>query len=416
MAFPLPEKPSIAVQAFATSRNDRSHRFLAYGLADTIIAELVRTPSLFVIAQHSSLRHQNRGKKPRNIAEQFGVKYVLAGSIDGNEDGLTIDAWLIDAVGGRRLWRQTLEGSTSDLYRIQNEIVNHVRTTLEGKPRLAESARGDAELQSHVPNGESYAYLLQGIGHFWNSTPVDNQQAVQLNTKAVESDPDNALAYAWNAWNDVFGVMQGWTKAPEEQMRRAFTSAKKSISLDPSLDLGRWALGITFMTAGDHANASEQFRRGLDLNPDEPNLLAGAAKSLAFQGAALEAIEFGKRALRQSPRPPDWYVWNLGIANYFAQRHEDAIAILEKATNRNTEARLYLIGSYIRSDRWSDAKFQVNEIIDGDPAFHVARYMDRTMFANPNDKRALTTDLIAVGLPEYVSFTCMLEPTFENCR
>jgi adenylate cyclase len=170
------------------------------------------------------------------------------------------------------------------------------------------------------------------------------------------------------------------------------------------------------MTAGDHANASEQFRRGLDLNPDEPNLLAGAAKSLAFQGAALEAIEFGKRALRLSPGPPDWYLWNLGIANYFAQRYEDAIANLGKATNQNTEARLYLIGSYIRSDRWSDAKFQVNEIIDKDPAFHVARYMDRTMFANPNEKRALTTDLIAVGLPEYVSFTCMLEPTFENCR
>ena len=416
MAFPLPGKPSIAVLAFETSRTDRSHQFLAYGLADTIITELVRTPSLFVIAQHSSLRYEYSEIKPREVAERFGVKYVLAGSVIGNDDELTVDAQLIDAISGRQLWRQTLEGSTSDLYRIQNEIVNHVRATLEGNPRLEASAYSDAGLRSRIPRGESYAYLLRGIAHFRNSTPENNKKAAQLFTKAIELDPGNALAHGWNAWNDVFAVVMGWVKAPEERLQRAFTSAKRSVSLDPSLDFGRWALGATFMTAGDHANALEQFRQGLDLNPNEPDLLAGAAKSLAFQDVALEAIELGQRALRLNPRPPDWYLWHLGIANYFARRYEEVIAIVEKASNKNTEARLYLIGSYVRSDRKSDAKFQVNEIIKTDPAFHIARYIDRTSFANPNDKRALVTDLLAAGLPENVSFTCMLDPTFENCR
>ncbi|TFH42195.1 MAG: hypothetical protein E4H01_13830 [Lysobacterales bacterium] len=416
LAFPLPDKPSIAVQAFETSHGDSSHQFLAYGLADVIIASLVREPSLFVIAQHSSLRSEYRGNKPRDIAERFGVKYVLSGSIGGNDDDLTIDAWLIDAIGGRQLWRQTLKGRTSDLHRIKNEIVIHVRSTLERNPQLLASDRGDTGSQSHAPHGESYAYLLQGIGRFRNSTPEDNKEAAKLITKAIESDPDNALAYAWNAWNDVVSIMMDWTNTPEELLQRAFMSARKSVSLDPSLDFGRWALGVTFMTAGDHANASEQFRRGLDLSPDEPNLLAGEAKSLAFQGAGLEAIEFGKRALRQSPSPPDWYLWNLGIANYFAHRYEDASAILERASSKNVETRLFLIGSYIRSDRKSDAKSQASEIVREDPAFHIAGYMDRTAFANPNDKRALATDLLAAGLPENVSFPCMLEPTFENCR
>lgn len=416
MAFPLPEKPSIAVQAFETSQTDRNHRFLAYGLADAIIANLVRTPSLFVIAPHSSLRDQNRGSRPGDIAERFGVKYVLSGSIIGKDDGVTIDAWLIDAVGGRQLWRQTLEGRTSDLYRIQSEIVAHVRSTLEGNPLSAASDRDNTGLPSHAPHGESYAYLLRGIGHFRNSTPADNKQAAQLIAMAIESDPDNALAHAWSAWSDVFSIMMGWTNAPEELLQRASASARKSVSLDPSLDFARWALGTTFMAAGDHANASEQFRRGLGLSPDEPNLLAGAAKSLAFQGAALDAIEFGKRALRRSPRPPDWYLWNLGIANYFARRHDDAIAMLEKALIKSLEARLFLVGSYIRSDRKSDARLQANEIFQEDPAFHIARYMDRTVFANLTDKRALATDLLAAGLPEFVSFACMLEPTIENCR
>jgi TolB-like protein len=416
MAFPLPEKPSIAVQAFETSQSDRSHQFLAYGLADAVIANLVRTPSLFVIAQQSSLRSQYRGSKPRDIAERFGVKYVLSGSVSGKDDRLTIDAWLVDAVAGQRLWHQTLEGSTGDLYRIQNEIAGHVRSTMASSSPSAASDSGDTRQPSHAPHGDSYAYLLQGIGHFRNSTPADLRKAAELIAKAVESDPDNALAYAWKAWSDVFGIMMGWTNAPEEQLQRAFKSVRKSVSLDPSSAFGRLAMGATYMTAGDHANASKQFRRGLEINPEEPNLLAGAAKSLAFEGAGSNAIEFGNRALRQNPNPPDWYLWNLGIANYFTEHHDEAIALLHKAVAKNLEASLFLIGSYIRSDRKADAELHAEEIFQEDPSFHIERYMDRTTFANPSDMQALTSDLLAAGMPENVSFPCVLEPSVENCR
>lgn len=416
MAFPLPEVPSIAVQAFGTSRDDRNHRILAYGLADRMIGELARTRSVFVIAPYSSLRNQTVGNKPREIAEQFGVKYVLAGNIAGNDGNLTIDARLIDAIGGRQLWHRSLEGRTSDLYRMQDEIVTHIRTTLDGSPGSTASAQSDAGVEQRIPNGESYAYLLQGIGHFRSFTTEGNRKAAQLFRQAIELDRGYALAHAWDAWNAVFGVMMGWTEAPEEQLQHAFASARESVSLDPSLAFARWALGATYMTAGDHANAAKQFRRGLDLSPEDANLLAGAAKCFAFQGGASEAVEYGQRALRLNPRPPDWYLWNLGIANYFAGRYEDAIAMLEKASSKNIEARLYLVGSYIRSDRKSDAKLQANEIFQREPSFHVARYIDRIAFANPSDEQAFAKDLLAAGLPENVSFTCMLDPTIENCR
>jgi len=416
MAFPLPKKPSIAVQAFETSQSDRSHQFLAYGLADAVIASLVRTPSVFVIAQHSSLRSQYRGSKPRDIAERFGVRYVLSGSVSGKNDRLTIDAWLVDAVAGQRLWRQTLEGSTGDLYRIQNEIATHVRSTMESDSPSAASGRSDTRSPSQAPHGDSYAYLLRGIGHFRNYSPADHRKAGEFIAKAIESDPDNALAYAWKAWSDVFGVMVGWTSSPDELMQRAYKSARKSVSLDPSSDFGRWALGATLMTSGDHANASKQFLRGLEINPDEPNLLAGAAKSLAFEGAGPKAIELGNRALRQSPNPPDWYLWNLGIANYFTEHHDEAIALLHKAVAKNLEASLFLIGSYIRSDRKADAELHAEEIFQEDPSFHIDRYMDRITFANSSDMQALKSDLLAAGMPENVSFPCVLEPSIENCR
>lgn len=416
MAFSLPEKPSIAVRAFETSGIDRNHGFLVYGLADTIIAELSRTPSLFVIAPHSSLQPEISQIKIREVAEKFGVKYVLAGSVSSAGDNLTIDAWLIDAIGGQRLWRQTLEGRDIDLYRIENEIVNHVRATLEGKPWVEGATHSDAGLRPHFHDGESYGYLLQGIAHFRTSTRREIENSAQFFLKAIESNPEDALANSWSAWNDVYGVMMGWVRSPEQRLEHAFAMATESVSLDPSLDLGRWAMGAAFMMAGDHASASEQFRIGLDLNPSDPNLLAGAAKSLAFQDAAPEAIEFGRRALRINPHPPTWYFWNLGIAYYFGRRYEDAIAVLEQASDQDTEARMYLAASYIRSGRDSDARLQKTEIIRKNPAFHIAGYVNRTAFANPGDIGLLTKDLLAAGLPENVSFSCMLDPTVENCR
>lgn len=416
MAFALPEEPSIAVRAFEVSPTDDGHQILTHGLAESITRGLADTPSLFVIAQHSTSRTELSNGPPKDLAERLGVKYVLAGTMTGNDDGLTVEVRLIDALGGRQLWQQTLNGGTGELYRIRNEVVDQVRTTLGGTALSADSADGDTQRRPHVPRGNSYANLLQGISYFWRSTPEDNGKAGQLFTKAVVSDPGFALAHAWNAWNSVFGIMMGWSDTPDEQLRSAFASARESVFLDPSLAFGRWALGITFLAAGDHASASEQFKRGLALAPNDPDLLAGAAKSLAFQNGALEAIEHGNRALRLNPLPPDWYLWNLGIANYFAGRYEDAIAVLQRASSKDPEARLYLVASYMESNRKPEARVQANEVFQRDPAFHIARYVDRTSFADPNDRQALVASLLAAGLPENVSFACMLEPTVENCR
>jgi class 3 adenylate cyclase/TolB-like protein len=416
MAFPLPEKPSVAVLAFDTSGIDRNHGLLVSGLVDTIIAELSRTHSLFVIAPHTSLNPEINQIKPREAAERFGIKYVLIGKASADGKDLTIDARLIDAVGGQQLWLQTLEGGDIDFFQIGNELVNHVRATLEDKPWVEGAAHNDAGLRTHFHDGESYGFLLQGIANFRASSRRQIENAAQLFSKAIELNPEDALVRSWSAWNDVYGVMMGWVRSPEQPMERAFAAATESVALNPSLDAARWAMGATFMMSGDHTSASEQFRAGLELNPNEPNLLAGAAKSLAFQGAALEAIEFGQQAMRINPYPPAWYLWNMGIAYYFAGRNEDAIAALERAPTLDTEARMYLMASYIRGGRVPDAKLQKNEITKTDPAIHIAGYISRTSFANSGDIDMLTKDLLAAGLPENVSFACMLEPTVENCR
>lgn len=416
MEFPLPGEPSIAVRPFETSEMDRNHQFVVNGLVDTIITDLARTPSLFVIAPHSSLQPEIGQLKIREVAERFGVKYVLSGNVRGAGEELKFDVRLIDAIGGQHVWRQSLTGGDADLYRIESEIVNHVWATLQGKTWIEGATHDDARGRSGFLDGGSYEYLLQGVGHFQVSKRRENENAARLFRKTVDLEPESALANSWSAWSDLHGVLMGWATSPQKQMDRAFAAATESVSLDPTLDFARWAMGASFMIAGDQTSALEHFRVGLDLNPNEPNLLAGAAKSLALRGAAAEAIESGSRAMRLNPQPPDWYFWNLGIAYYLAGRPEDSIGVLEKAPSLDMEARIYLTASYVRSGRESDARSQRDEITRINPAFHIAGYVNRTDFAKSSDIDLLAADLLAAGVPENVSFSCMLDPTVENCR
>jgi tetratricopeptide (TPR) repeat protein len=159
----------------------------------------------------------------------------------------------------------------------------------------------------------------------------------------------------------------------------------------------------------------EQFRRGLDLSPEDPALLAALAKTLAFMDHPDQAIESGRRALRLNPLPPNWYLWNLGIAHYLAGFHDKSISILKQTSGHDQEARLYLIASLIRSDHDSEAVPYVLDVMRANPTFNLADYVDPITFVDPSDKEMLISDLLDAGLPQHVKWECLIEPTLGNC-
>jgi adenylate cyclase len=61
MAFPLPDKPSIAVIPFTNMTGDLSQEFLPDGITENIITVLSGLPELFVIARNSTFAHSLAG-------------------------------------------------------------------------------------------------------------------------------------------------------------------------------------------------------------------------------------------------------------------------------------------------------------------------------------------------------------------
>ena len=82
-AYPLPDKPSIAVLPFINVSGDVEHDHLAEGLTDDLITELSKVSSLFVIARHSVFALQDTAKKIQDVAAELGVHYVLEGTLRG---------------------------------------------------------------------------------------------------------------------------------------------------------------------------------------------------------------------------------------------------------------------------------------------------------------------------------------------
>ncbi|GAF96230.1 unnamed protein product, partial [marine sediment metagenome] len=101
MAFPLPDKPSIAVLPFVNMSEDPKQEYFSDGLTEEIITALSKVPKLFVIARNSTFTYKGKPVKVQQVSEELGVRYVLEGSVRKAEDRVRITAQLIDATTGR---------------------------------------------------------------------------------------------------------------------------------------------------------------------------------------------------------------------------------------------------------------------------------------------------------------------------
>ena len=115
MAFPLPEKPSIAVLPFDDLSGDAGQGHVADGLTEDIITRLSQISSLFVIARHSTFAYKGKPVKVQQVAEDLGVRYVLEGSVRTSGGQIRINAQLIDALTGIHLWAERYDRNMTEL-------------------------------------------------------------------------------------------------------------------------------------------------------------------------------------------------------------------------------------------------------------------------------------------------------------
>jgi TolB-like protein/class 3 adenylate cyclase/Tfp pilus assembly protein PilF len=395
MAFPLPDKPSIAVLPFDNLSGDKSHDVLGDGMTEGIIAALARFNQLFVIARSSTFTYKGKPVKVQQVAEELGVRYVLEGSVGVAGNQIRVTAQLIDATTGRHVWVERFDRGLKDAFEVQDEVTRKLVGSLVGKLDQATMAMA---LLKHPDSLDAYGLLLRGQELFWHFTPEDNAKSRTLFEKAISLDPNYAYAYAYLA-RTYTADWEWWRpERPEETYKKALDLAYKAVTLDPKDADARYALGRILLFGNKHDQAIAQFEEGFKANPNHADLLIGFADAYTLIGQPEEAIKRAKEAMRLNPYYTGWYSWVLGFAQYVARDYEGAIETLRKMSPMG-EARRIVAGCLAYLGRMDEARSEAELFLKDNPSFSASYWGSTQAFRNDEDRQHAVQGYIKAGLP-----------------
>ena len=396
VGLPFPKQPSIAVMPFMNISGDPEQEYFADGMTETIITDLAQLSDLLVIASNSVFSYKGKPVDVRRVSRELGVRHVLEGSVQKTGDRVRITAQLIEAASGNHVWAGRWDRPMQDLFAVQNEITRNIVDELNVKLVMGEQLR---VWRRTAHNPEAYDYVLRCIEAFLKYTQADNTRSRELCSKALELDPEYAMAMVWIGWSHSMEGDFGWSKSQSESYEQAIAWARRAIAQDPSLGDAYTLLGDNLKDSGkDIDGGMAEMEKAVTLNPNSAASLLTLGWHETFVGRAKEGLENIKKAIRLNPFPPAWYSAALGDGYAWTGRYEEAIPVYKEALRRVP----YMIWSEIgltialsQLGRLDEARAQAEELRRAYPNFSLDR-LPYTM--KPEPLEVLKTHLRRAGL------------------
>lgn len=386
---------SIAVLPFANLSTDSEQEFFVDGLTEDLIIALSKVPELFVIARYTSFAFKGKAGDVRRVAEDLGVHYVLEGSARRAAGRIRINAQLIDARdGGGHLWGEKFDRDLTDVFAVQDEVVADIVDVLFGK--LAAIRLPDRKPPKSL---EAYDLCVRGRFLYQRMTDDEGREARQLFQRAVELDPEYAEAHAYLAWTHWLGWVN-WFEPTDPHRQLALDHAQRAVALDPNDPFAHSVLAYVLEYERKYEEAAAQIDAALRVDPNHADTYAMRTDLLVMEGKPLEASQSMARALRLNPRPPAWYYWLQGEAEYAARQYEKAIATLCRESTYGTPSRSILAAALAQLGRIEEARTEGRLFMADYPSFRIGSFLDTQPFRNLSDREHFAVGYRKAALPE----------------
>jgi adenylate cyclase len=316
-------RPAIAVLRFENLGSEADQQYFADGLVEDLIARLSAWRVLPVIAGNSSLHVAAGQLELEEVGRRLGVRYLLRGSIRRAADRMRISVQLVDTLSGHPLWADRYDRQPVDVLRIQDEIGEAIMARLAGEVARFESNRAmelsDTQLQA-------WDFCMRAYGHVRKITLEDASTAATLFEKALELDPQ--LALAWVGRAHAVMVERRFLGKPLPYLVQAKEWAQKAIQCDPRLAQAYSVLATICANLGELPMAAIAIEKAIELDPSSPHAQFGRAAMFAFQSRPLDAIEHLIRAMRLDPWSSDQadYLRYMALCCLLLDRYEEAAA------------------------------------------------------------------------------------------
>jgi TolB-like protein/class 3 adenylate cyclase len=391
MAFPLPDKPSIAVLPFTNMSGDPEQEYFCDGITEDLITDLSKITNLFVIARNSAFTYKGRAIKLSQVAEDLGVRYILEGSVRRHDNQVRINAQLIDALTGGHLWAERYDNNMINVFELQDIVNKKIVTALAVKLTAADEGH---LLSKDTLNIEAYDIFLKGMSHYRNGTIDDIKLSISYLEKSIELDPNYSKAYAALAavYMRVYSFGgESLVSGINEYKPRLRAEELIQLSMKHPTSLSFQIAAVIQIEKRMYDSAIDYAKQSIDLSPNDPESYYALAYCLAYAGKAEESLNYIDKAMRFDPYFPPNYLYVRGIAFFTAEKYREAAASFERLLIRNPDFTLampFLIASYSYLDKVNKAKEVVNSYsarYSMEPIFLLGTFQIYTPFKESKD-------------------------------
>ncbi|MBA3342006.1 MAG: protein kinase [Gemmatimonadaceae bacterium] len=319
---------SIAVMPFTNMSSDPEGDFFADGIAEEIITALSKINALKVSSRSASFSFKGKSDDISEIGRRLQVSTILEGSIRKAGKRLRLTAQLVNVANNEQLWAERYDRELEDVFEIQDEIAQSIVAAL--RVVLSDDEKRAIE-QVPTANVEAYGFYLRGRQYFHQHRRKAHEYARQMFERAIELDPDYALAYAGIA--DCCSFLYQYFYASPANLKRADAASRRALELAPSLAEAHASRGLAVSLSNRFEEADTEFEMALKLNPNSFEAAYFYARSCVAQGRNEDAARWFERAI--AVRPDDYAALALLATTYLALgRAEESI----KASRRSYDS------------------------------------------------------------------------------
>lgn len=346
---------SLAVLPLQNLSGDPNQEYFADGMTDELITDLAQIHSLRVISHTSVIQFKHTQKSLPEIAAQLNVDAVVEGSILRTGNNVRITAQLLDARRDQHLWAASYEREMSNVLELQGQVASSIADQINIKLTPEEGATLTSR---RATNPAAYDALLTGKYLFNRRRVDDTEKAIAYLKHSLEIDPNSpeawsALAYCYASLGSDMGAAD-----PAKVIPAARAAIAKALQLDPNLAEAHTILAWTKLWYDwDWSGSEQEFRRSLELNPNDSVTHREYSHYLQLRRRFDEAIAQNKLAIELAPLD---FLPAVHLAWVYVDAHDGAHAVAQsqhvlEMDPTVTGTYIMLAGGYELQGKWTEA-------------------------------------------------------------
>ena len=385
----------IAVLPFRNASGDPEQDYFAQAITEDLAGALGRFAEFGVMASEALAGFEQPQASPKDIRRKLGVSYLVTGSVRRDGDTVRLVVKLIDTDSGLQLWSERYHRPMGELFEVQDEIVRTVAGEAAVTLGRIESAR---VFGTAVPDLEAYDLYIQGRALIARETRDENIRARESFRRAIDKDPDFALAYVGLAWTHYREATRGWSQFMSRNLAESERNARYALKLEPDLAEAYEALGWIMLGRGDHEQSEAALKKAISLNPNSLSTMQALGNTLTFLGDAEGAIKAMEKSVSLGARPSARSLPILGLAYVLSGDPKRAIRFLETYAQDRRDHFYYATLAVAHTELGEDteASEAAQQTLRAWPFFRVEEFVNQ--FRDPQDRQQIADDLLKAGL------------------